>query len=77
MNSKKIILSSAGVIPPPDVGNPILIRPEKPAPLTDAISIWVSLSTKLQEVSSITRVNDPASSSLFTIVSGIGVGVGV
>ena len=74
-NNKKIMLSSAGV--EPATGKLILMRPEKPAPLTELIAIWSSLVSKPQASESINNVNEPVASTRFVIVSGIAVGVGV
>ena len=53
------------------------MRPENPAPLAELIANSVSVFTKLQELSSMIRVNEPAVLFLFVIVRGIAVGVGV
>jgi len=53
------------------------MRPENPAPVDELIAISASLSTKFQELSSITSVKEPVASTRLETVSGIAVGVGV
>ena len=77
MNSKKIMLSSAGIEPPPLDGKLILMRPEKPAPFTLSMARLGSLATASHDVSSMIKVNEPAVSFRLAMVSGIAVGVGV
>ena len=73
--TKKIIKSFAGVVPL--AGKLILMRPEKPAPLIDAMSKSVSVVVNAQAESSIVRVNCPVVALRLVIVKGIAVGVGV